>query len=50
MFKILLPRIENSLLSPQQAMKELSRAHRCKTTMNPKADDLIGESAYLVTR
>ena len=46
MSKILLPRIENSLLSPQQATKELSRAR----TVNPKADEPTGESAYLVSR
>ena len=47
--KILLPRIENSLLSPQEAAKELPRGRRCKTTVNPKDDEPTGESAYLVT-
>ena len=49
-FKILLPRIENSLLSPQEATKELPRGRRCKTTVNPKDDGPTGESAYLVSR
>ena len=48
--KILLPRLENSLLSPQEAAKELPRGRRCKTTLNPKDDEPTGESAYLVTR
>jgi len=48
--KILLPRIENSLLSPQEAAKELPRGRRSKTTVNLRDDEPTGESAYLVTR
>jgi len=45
MSKILLPKVENGLLSPQEAAKKLSRACRCKTTTNPKADEPTGGSA-----
>ena len=50
MSEILLSRIENGLLSPQESAKELQSGHRCKTTVNPKADELSRELAYLVTR